>query len=148
MTIPELAEGTTAFVRGFLESEPSIAVPNPDVVDENVPVDPVSRLVRLEPYAKIILDAKMIKNLKTQQWTEKQECSLCGTVVPGGTSKKLRDKLSTACGLSKLWFLALGKTTDIKYIEAALRYLNEMKEDAKRNADKAKKGKAARKKRK
>ena len=32
--------------------------------------------------------------------------------------------------------------TDIKYIEAVLRYLNEMKEDEKRNADKAKKGKA------
>ena len=84
----------------------------------------------------------MIKNLKTQQLTEKQECSLCGTVVPGYTSKELSDKLSTVCGLLKLWFLALGKMTDIKYIEAALRYLNEMKEDAKRNADKAKKGKA------
>ena len=45
-------------------------------------------------------------------------------------------------GLLKLWFLALGKTTDIKYIEAVLRYLKEMKEDEKRNADKAKKGKA------
>ena len=32
-----------------------LAVPNPDVVYENVPVNPVSRLERLEPYAKIIL---------------------------------------------------------------------------------------------